>query len=447
MCNRTTPFAVAGFLLGSVLLSQDVLLAATPVSFRQQVAPLLLDNCVACHGAKSAEGGYRVDAYAEMFKPGDSGELPVGQSKDEAGELLRRLTTSDEHERMPAESEPLTQEQIQTIADWIAAGAKFDGTDPNQLLPLVIPPPRHPDPPAHYNVAVPITAVAFSPDGSQVLSAGYHELTIWNLADATLARRIRNVGQRVYAMAFSPDGTTLAVACGEPGRSGEVRVIDFESGDVRTVLARSADVALDVAFRPGANQLAVASADKLIRIVDLDSLEVIHELASHADWVTAVAWSDDGKRLVSASRDSSAKVFDAQSGQLLVSYQGHDAAVRGVRFLPDGQQILSTGGDGKLHRWAANTGKRIAAVSVGGDAYKIVSGGDSAWLPCADQRLRKVDLAKTTVAGQFDGFQDQVLSAAWHAPSGRMAAGAFDGEIRVWDIGDGKMVQSWSAQP
>ena len=81
-------------------------------------------------------------------------------------------------------------------------------------------------------------------------------------------RRIRNIGQRVYHLSFSADGKTLAVACGEPGKSGEVRLVDFDTGEVVGVVARSSDVALDVAFRPGSNTLAVASADSLIRLVD-----------------------------------------------------------------------------------------------------------------------------------------------------------------------------------
>lgn len=423
------------------------LYAAEPISFRQDIAPILLEHCVACHSAKKAEGGYRVDSFAEMVKAGDSGEEPIAHSGGESGELLRRLTTEDEFERMPAESDPLPEEHLKKIAEWLAAGAPFDGEDEAELLPFIIPPPRHPDPPASYSNSVPIAAVAFSPDGTQVLTGGYHEVVVWNAADATLVRRIGNVGQRVFALEFSPDGATLAVASGEPGRSGEVRLVDFASGEVRAVIGRSTDVALDVAFRPGSNQLAIASADQRIQIVDLDTLEVIQTLASHADWVTAVAWNSDGSRLVSASRDKSAKVFDGQSGELLASYLGHGAAVRGVIVAADNQHVFSAGTDNRLHRWELGSAKQVAVVPLGGEGYRPVAGDGLVLLPCADRRLLQLDPSSGAIAKELTGFGDWVLSAAWHAKPPRAVAGSFDGEVRLFDTSNGELLRSWHAKP
>ena len=103
--------------------------AAEPVSFRKQVAQILLDNCLACHGPKKAEGGYRIDAYERLIKAGDSDEVAVTPSKLDASELFRRIVTEDESERMPLEGDPLPAEQIALIKQWIEEGAKFDGDD------------------------------------------------------------------------------------------------------------------------------------------------------------------------------------------------------------------------------------------------------------------------------------------------------------------------------
>ena len=96
-----------------------------------------------------------------------------------------------------------------------------------------IPPPAHPAVMA-YAATMPITAVTFSNDGTQLFVGGYHEVTVWNPADGGLIRRIANVGQRTFALALSPDGTLLAVGCGTPGRLGK-----FASSLPRRVIAKS----------------------------------------------------------------------------------------------------------------------------------------------------------------------------------------------------------------
>src|SRR5690606_41767059 len=78
ICNPPALSLYAAFPISFYTLS---LHDALPIfSFRADVAPLLLEHCVACHNAKNAEGGYRVDTFAELIKPGDSGEPPIGDA-------------------------------------------------------------------------------------------------------------------------------------------------------------------------------------------------------------------------------------------------------------------------------------------------------------------------------------------------------------------------------
>ena len=435
------------FLLGSLLCNAEI------VSFRSQIAPILVDSCLACHGAKKAEGGYRVDTYEQILKPGDSGEMPIATAADQVSELLRRITCEDESERMPAESEPLQPERIELVKKWIADGGKFDGDNTSQPLALVIPPAQYADPPEVYPQAIPITSAIFSPDGQQIVTGGYHELMIWNTADGKLAGRIKNVGQRVFALAFSSDGNTLAVGCGQPGCSGEVRLIDFATGEIKGVVARTSDVVLDLAYRPGSNDLAIASADSSIRIVNVETWEEIRTIASHADWVTAVAWSDDGTRLASASRDKSAKVYDAETGQLIASYLGHGAAVRGVSIMVENKQVVSVGADNKLHRWDIEGAKKVAEASLGSEGYKLIRNRGNLFVPCSDKRLLRIELSNNTVSQEYKGHNDWVLTACYQANAtgdagnGLIASGSFDGEVRIWNSADGALLRTWIAKP
>ena len=437
-----------------------------PISFRGDVASIFLENCIACHGPKKAEGGYRIDTFDELLKPGDSGEMPIVAASVASGELIRRINSGDMSERMPADAEALSSAQIDVLKRWLTEGAKFDGEKSNATLNMVIPPRQFADPPASYPTPTPITAMAFSPDGLLLLVGGYHEVTVWNTADGLLTRRIKNIGERVYAIVFLADQKTIAVGCGEPGRNGEVRLVDFESGQLKGVVARTSDVVLDLAVRPvpkgsadpatpgatprgpaASNELAIASADGLIRIVNTDTMAETRTIANHADWVTAIAWSDDGTRLVSASRDKSAKVFDANSGELLVSYSGHAAAVRGVAFLPDGKQVFSTGTDKKLHRWDVEAAKKVTEVAVGGEAYKIVRGESFVFVSGADNQLRRIDQSSNKVTHTLAGYQDWVLASSYHAGTNRIAGGAMNGEVRLWNATDGTFIRNWIAKP
>lgn len=422
-------------------------LGAEGISFSGQVASILVDNCVACHGARKAEGGYRIDTFEYLSKSGDSGSAPITASKIEESELWRRVVATDASERMPAESEPLAPEQLEVLKQWIVNGAAFDGTKPNDPLYLVAPPAIYPDPPAKYPVPVPITSVAFSADGSQVISGGYHELLCWNTSDGTLVKRIKNIDQRVYAIAVSPDGARLAIACGNPGKNGEVRLVDYATGAVLTVCGRTYDVVLDVAYSPDGTRLAASGADGLIRVMDAVTGTVQQTIASHADWVNSLAWSDDGKKLASASRDKSAKVYTAENGELLTSYAGHGVAVKGVAFTPDGASVLSVGDDKKLHRWEIEGAKKVAEVGLGGEGFKLVRGSDFVLAPSNDKLLHRIDLAKNQETLKFTGHVDWVLSSALHMKNNQVVSGSIDGVIRLWNATDGALIREWRGAP
>ncbi|MGE0756496.1 MAG: c-type cytochrome domain-containing protein [Pirellulaceae bacterium] len=434
-----------GCVLGVCSLTQ--LQSAEPVSFRKDIAPILQDACIACHGPKKAEGGYRVDSYERAVKAGDSGTDAFAAGKLDDSEAFRRMTSTDADERMPLEADPLPAEQIALFKRWLEEGAKFDGSSPTADLVTIIPAPTHPEPPASYPFAVPVTAVAFSLDGEKLFVGGYHELTVWNVTDGTLVQRIKNVGQRSYALAVSPDGSLIAVGCGAPGRLGETRVFATNTGELKSVVGSTGDVVLDVAFSPAGDRLAVGAADGIVRVFDVSSGNEALNLSSHSDWVTAVAWNADGTRLGTASRDKTAKVFDSKTGELVVTYSGHGQPVRGIAFHPEGKEAYSSGGDNKIHRWQLADAKKTAEIGFGGEVYKLVCDSESLVAGSADKTVRQFQAKTHSQVRQYPGHADWVLSVAYSLKAKRIASGAFDGVVRVWNAEDGKAVSTFLAAP
>ena len=436
--------AAAAFVLSAVLAGA---VHAQPVSFRQKIAPILVNNCLACHGPKKAEGGYRVDTFERSLAAGESGTAGFAAKNLMGSEAFQRIISTDKDVRMPLEGDPIPADQVALLKQWIEEGAAFDGPDPKAALATIIPPPVHPEPPAAYPQPTPVTALAFSPDGTQLVAGGYHELTIWNPADGQLVRRIKNVGQRTYALSFSPDGKLLAVAGGAPGRLGEVRLVEFASGNIVNVVGTTSDVVLDASFSPAGDRLAVAAADGLIRVYEVATGKEQLTISSHSDWVQAVAWSPDGSKLASASRDKTAKVFDAKTGELTVTYSTHAQPVKGVAFHPDGAEVFSAGADRKIHRWKAADAAKVAEIGFGDEVFKLPMGGGFLFATSADKTVRQFDAKTHAQVRQYPGHTDWALSAAYHDGTKRLAAGGFNGEVRVWNTADGAAVTQFVAAP
>jgi mono/diheme cytochrome c family protein len=98
------------------------LVAAAPVDYEKQIKPIFTARCKACHGVLKQEAGLRLDTGALVRQGGDSGKV-IDPGKSATSELLARITSTDDSDRMPQEGEPLTAEQIAVIRDWIDQGA------------------------------------------------------------------------------------------------------------------------------------------------------------------------------------------------------------------------------------------------------------------------------------------------------------------------------------
>lgn len=107
-------------LLPAVLPAQE----AGKVDFGRDVKPTLARKCFACHGPDEAEAGLNLAEKESTFAELDSGLRAVVPGKADESELLRRVASADESERMPPEGKPLTAAEVETIRRWIEQGAE-----------------------------------------------------------------------------------------------------------------------------------------------------------------------------------------------------------------------------------------------------------------------------------------------------------------------------------
>lgn len=426
--------------------------AARPISFIREVAPILVAKCQACHGQKAAESNYRLDTFEALMRPGDFGTPPITAGKLEESDLHRLITADDEHERMPNNGGRLTDPEIQIIANWILQGAAFDGQDAKAPLRGQIPSDiPHPAAPQEYPHPLPVTAMAFTADGAQLVVGGYHELLVWDVKSGSLVSRIGNCPQRIFGMAFSPDNSRLAVAGGSPGVSGEVRLIPWGDGSNTTsgarILITHDDVFFAVAFRGDGTQLAAGGADGLARVFDVAQGHEKIKINSHADWLTSICFSPDGNRIATASRDKTAKVFDAQSANLLATFSEHGAPVRGVAFQPDGKRVVSAGGN-RICIWNAEDGKLAGEMTgFSSDIHALLCQGESVVAASADRTARHFKLADHSLVRAFSENPAPIVSLAWCSSSNLISTGGFDGTVTIMNMATGDRLQQFPALP
>ena len=435
---RSQPIVLALLLLHCACGSMRSRAVGEEISFRESIAPLLLNRCYGCHNQEVREGGYSVASFDSLLSAGDSGQSPAIAGDVSGSELLRRLTTRDADERMPAESEPLPEASVSLVRQWIEQGIRYDAADSSATLASILPVTKHPPPPGTYPFPLPLTATSWWDD--QLVVGGYHEVLLFDIEANQITRRISQTGERIYDVCSVGD-SRLLVASGSPGRLGEVRLIDAASGDLLGVPLVTSEVVLDVAVHPDGNLVAAASADGKIHLLDLSLAKAVHVIHSHSDWVRSVAWSPDGKQLASASRDKTAKVFAGEAWRPVATYSGHGDDVVDVCFVPPATsdsakeksgeaQLYSSDAAGRVHRWSISNDKKLGQHKTNAGAVRLLPTSDGVWVvsETAVVLLNTEDEPQRSLQG-IGG-----LSAAVDNSTQRLAVGGSQGEVRIWDL-------------
>lgn len=108
------------------------------VSFKNDVAPMIVNVCSGCHNERRKSGDYNLATFETLLQGGESGHTVVPGDPD--GSYIVDLVLRQEPTKMPAGNQVrIKLSQAKALEKWIKEGAHFDGTDPKAPLRSLVP--------------------------------------------------------------------------------------------------------------------------------------------------------------------------------------------------------------------------------------------------------------------------------------------------------------------
>jgi WD40 repeat protein len=296
-------------------------------------------------------------------------------------------------------------------------------------------------------------SLAFSPDGRVLAIGGSDSLVLRDLEDRRDLFTTTRYSGDFCKVAFSPDGRIVAAR----GQGSSLGILDASTGEVERVLNFGHDVVRGTAFSPDGKRLAIACDDGVGLLIDVTIGRLVHEFRRHNGAMTGIAFSPDGSRVVTCGADQTVRLWKVSDGSGQYVLRGHTFGVRAVEFSPDGRQVASAGQDGNVKLWDVRRDPRCLNVHVMRHAELLGSfafrdGPEGAELVNVGHYLGQIqtwDVASGTSRAESRVDLDNRVrcprgDTALNA-DGTLLVGPSRGDprtVKVWDVSDGQAVQT-----
>jgi WD40 repeat protein len=249
----------------------------------------------------------------------------------------------------------------------------------------------------------------------------------------------------VCAVAFSPDGKLLVSAGGSeftPARNGnrtsaEIKLWDVTKRAERGRLVGHTNKIFSAVFSPDGTTLATGSADQSVRLWDVEAMKERAALKGHTDAIRCVAFSSDGNTLASASSDRTVKLWNTATGTEIGSLKGHEEEVLSVAISPNGHTIATGSADWTVRLWDMPT-RREQAVLKGhrGAVYCVVFSSDGRTLATGsgDETIKLWNVAARSETSMLRGHDSGVSAIAFVPGEKALVSAGVDDAVRIWDL-------------
>ena len=158
----------------------------------------------------------------------------------------------------------------------------------------------------------------------------------------------------------------------------------------------------------------------------------------HLGFVLSIAFSADGKRLYySNGAEGTVHVCDLATGELLQRWPCHQAPITQLRRSRDGKQLFTASFDGTVGIWDAADGSLIGRLSGHrGGVHSLDLSDEHIAAGGFDGTVRVWSIHSDAPATTIEAHTDAVTALAFLTPD-RLVSASRDGTARVWDMGSG----------
>lgn len=300
----------------------------------------------------------------------------------------------------------------------------------------------------------PVKAVAFSPDGTLVLSGSADRtLKVWETTTGRELRTLPAGGDQggLEATAFTPDGRAAVTR----SVGGSSRVWDLATGRELPppfVRGKDAQASQRILYAGDGRTAFVVAGARALEIWDVRSGRLRKALPGHpaVDALQLVA-SRDGRFLatlpfaLTSAEPNVVKVWDPATGRKVATLSGHADKVLAAAFAPDGLTLLTASGDRTLRLWDTRTGRVLKSLSGHGAQVTAVAfspDGTHALSGSEDNTVRLWDLATGRDERTMAGHSEPVTAVAF-SPDGALAlSGSADHSLKLWNLATGAEVRT-----
>lgn len=445
-----------GLILISYLLWNPYLMAdghgkEKPVSYYTQIVPILKRSCQGCHHPGDPNGHLIVTTYAELKRGGMAGEAIIVGKPDES--LLIELISGDPP-AMPQNQDPLTKEEIDLFKRWILEGAEDDTPSDADAMDVELP---------VYTVPPVVSALAYSPDGLILAVSGVREVLLYDTETFEIEERYVGKARRITSIVYADSGKILGVAGGSPAQFGEIQLWDTTTNKLTKAIRSTFDTIYGLSFSPDASRVAIGSSDKTVRVISISDEKELVKFDNHGDWVFGTVFSTDGSHFVSCSRDTALKLVEVGTGSFVDDVNSSNKGygeINAIARHPNADQVLSVGEDriprlykmfrerrrdvgntdfNLIRAYEAQSGA-IKSVAFSSDGSKFATGSSS-----GEVRVYNVTDGKRLASMQGDTVS--VFALSFHPEGTQLAAGGFDGKIRIFDVNSGSQLRIFMSVP